>query len=234
MGSRAAVGYVSSVGTTRSYRTAKKSHLSEIVINENIKPASGTVRVIDEHGVNHGILPLQKALKLSHHAKLDLVLVSPVKHDDPEQSPVCKIMDSHKYVFEKKKKEHATKKKQKESTSKALAMKEVRIGTSIDHNDILFKLKTAGKFLERGHSVRIVFQFRRSRVMDMEARKKRAYELLVTCNEVLSESGHEMHGQRKATNAGVRTLFVPGSPAKDAVKGQPNKIVFEDEEKSEK
>ena len=66
-------------------------------MNERIR--SKEVRLIDETGTNHGVVPTSKALSMADAADLDLVLISP-----NQAPPVAKIMDYGKYKYELAKK----------------------------------------------------------------------------------------------------------------------------------
>ena len=50
------------------------------------------MRLIDQNGENHGVVPTSKALKMAEDADLDLVLISP-----NQEPPVAKILDYGKY-----------------------------------------------------------------------------------------------------------------------------------------
>lgn len=69
--------------------------------------------------------------------------------------PVCKIMDFGKFTFEKKKKEHDSKKKQK-----VTQVKEVKFRPNIDDHDYDFKLTNILRFLEEGDKIKATVQFR--------------------------------------------------------------------------
>ena len=60
------------------------------------------MRLIDENGENHGVVPTSKALKMAEDADLDLVLISP-----NQEPPVAKILDYGKYKYELAKKAKA-------------------------------------------------------------------------------------------------------------------------------
>ena len=68
---------------------------------------SREVRLIDEKGENHGIVPTSKALKMAEESGLDLVLISP-----NQEPPVAKILDYGKYKYDMAKKAKEAKKKQ--------------------------------------------------------------------------------------------------------------------------
>ena len=81
---------------------------------------------------------------------MDLVEVAPMA--DP---PVCKIMDYGKYKYQKSKKLHEAKKKQK-----TIQVKEIKLRPKIEEHDIRFKEKHIKRFLEAGNKVRLVVVFR--------------------------------------------------------------------------
>ena len=65
-------------------------------MNERIRARE--VRLIDENGVNHGVIETSKALKMAYDADLDLVLISP-----NQVPPVAKILNYGKYKYEQEK-----------------------------------------------------------------------------------------------------------------------------------
>ena len=66
------------------------------------------VRLIDQNGDNHDVVPTRKALEMAQEAELDLVEVAP-----NAKPPVCRIMDYGKFAYEKTKKEREARKQQK-------------------------------------------------------------------------------------------------------------------------
>jgi translation initiation factor IF-3 len=68
---------------------------------------------------------------------------------------VVKVMDYGKFTFEKKKKEHESKRKQK-----VTQVKEVKFRPNIDDHDYDFKLRNAVRFLGDGDKVKATVQFR--------------------------------------------------------------------------
>ena len=117
-------------------------------MNEKIR--SREVRLIDESGENHGVVPTLTALKMAKEADLDLVIISP-----NQEPPVAKIMDYTKFMFEQKKKQKEAKKKQA-----VVSVKEVRLSPVIDQNDFDTKLRQAIKFLEKGDKVKVSIRFK--------------------------------------------------------------------------
>lgn len=117
-------------------------------MNEKIR--SKEVRLIDNEGVNHGVVPTAKALALAEEADLDLVLISP-----NQAPPVAKILDYGKYKYEMAKKAKEAKKKQH-----VVEIKEVKVRYKIDVHDYEVRIKSVRKFISQGNKVKIVVMLR--------------------------------------------------------------------------
>lgn len=117
-------------------------------MNERIR--SKEVRLIDENGTNHGIVPTTKALAMADEAGLDLVLISP-----NQAPPVAKILDYGKYKYEMAKKAKEAKKKQH-----VVEVKEIKVRYKIDVHDYEVRLKNVRKFISQGNKVKIVVMLR--------------------------------------------------------------------------
>lgn len=117
-------------------------------MNERIR--SKEVRLIDDKGTNHGIVPTSKALQMAEDADLDLVLISP-----NQAPPVAKILDYGKYKYELAKKAKEAKKKQH-----IVEVKEVKVRYKIDVHDYEVRLKSVRKFISQGNKVKIVVMLR--------------------------------------------------------------------------
>ena len=117
-------------------------------MNEYIR--SREVRLIDENGENHGVVPTSKALRMAEDADLDLVLISP-----NQEPPVAKILDYGKYKYELAKKAKEAKKKQH-----VVEIKEVKMRYKIDVHDYEVRIKAARKFISQGNKVKGVVMLR--------------------------------------------------------------------------
>lgn len=117
-------------------------------MNEKIR--SKEVRLIDENGNNHGVVPTAKALEMAEDAGLDLVVISP-----NQAPPVAKILDYGKYKYELAKKAKEAKKKQH-----VVEVKEVKVRYKIDVHDYEVRLKNVRKFISQGNKVKIVVMLR--------------------------------------------------------------------------
>lgn len=117
-------------------------------MNEKIR--SREVRLIDDAGENHGVVPTLTALKMAKDADLDLVIISP-----NQEPPVAKIMNYGKYKYETEKKAKEAKKKQH-----VVEIKEVKIRYKIDTHDYDVRVKNIKKFIAQGNKVKIVVMLR--------------------------------------------------------------------------
>lgn len=117
-------------------------------MNEKIR--SKEVRLIDENGNNHGVVPTAKALEMADEAGLDLVVISP-----NQAPPVAKILDYGKYKYDMAKKAKEAKKKQH-----VVEVKEVKVRYKIDVHDYEVRLKNVRKFISQGNKVKIVVMLR--------------------------------------------------------------------------
>lgn len=117
-------------------------------MNEHITVRS--VRLVDQNGDNHGVVPTDKARSMAADAGLDLVEVSP--NADP---PVCKILDYGKFKYEAQKKKNEARKKQK-----VIEVKEIKIRPNIDEHDYGVKFRAMQKFIDGGDKVKVTMRFR--------------------------------------------------------------------------
>jgi len=126
----------------------KRSAKSFIRINERIRARE--VRVIDENGVQLGILQPFEALRIARERGLDLVEVSP-----NAVPPVCRIQDYGRYLYEKEKSERAARKRQK-----VITVKEVKFSVTVDEHDYQTKKNQVNRFLVEGDKVKASLRFR--------------------------------------------------------------------------
>jgi translation initiation factor IF-3 len=106
--------------------------------------------LIGSDGTNHGVVPIQEALRVSQEANLDLVEVAP--NADP---PVCRVMDVGKYIYERKKKEREARKAQAK-----VEIKEIRLRPKTSEHHRGFKVRDARRWLEEGKKVKVRIRFR--------------------------------------------------------------------------
>jgi translation initiation factor IF-3 len=132
----------------RAIALDKRSAKSFIRINERIRARE--IRVIDENGVQLGIMAPYEALRTARERGLDLVEVSPTA-----VPPVCRIQDYGRYLYEKEKSERAARKKQK-----VITVKEVKFSVTVDEHDYQTKKNQAVRFLSDGDKVKASLRFR--------------------------------------------------------------------------
>lgn len=115
-------------------------------VNDRIRAPK--VRVVLFNGDQLGVMSAREALDKAKSIGLDLVEIAP--NADP---PVCRIVDYGKYKYEQSK---LKKQKSKSSTR----MKEVKFRVGTGQHDYNIKMGRAEGFLDTGHKVRMVLQFR--------------------------------------------------------------------------
>lgn len=158
-------------------------------MNHAIRAA--TLRVIDEEGVQIGVLSKEEALRMAYERELDLVEISP--NTNP---PVAKIVDWGKYNYQKTKQLQKTKR-----NSKSLEVKQMRFGLKISDHDLGTKLRKTTVFLEQGHKVKLVI-FYRGREL---AHKDIGFTL---ANKVIELFGDTIAVDQQPQLAGKQLIFV--------------------------
>ena len=116
------------------------------------------VQLIDDEGVNHGVVSIDEALRLAEEAGMDLVEISP-----NSQPPVCKITDLGKLKYQSQKKAAEARKKQK-----TIEIKEIKMRPNIDTHDYEVKLKAVRRFFEDGDKVKLTLRFRGREMAHLE------------------------------------------------------------------
>ena len=117
-------------------------------INQFIKAEK--VRLISQTGEQLGVVELKEALAKAKDQELDLVQMN--KDSD---TPVCKMMDYGKHLFDQKKQKAASKKKTKKTQ-----LKEIKFRPGTDENDYQIKMRNIIKFLNDGDKAKITMRFR--------------------------------------------------------------------------
>lgn len=136
-------------------------------INANIRARE--LRVIDETGLNRGVIPFEEALSLAKAANLDLIEISP-----NTVPPIAKIADYGKFQYEQNKKQKEIKAKSKITEVKNI---QVKIGTG--EHDLELKAKKTSEWLGEGHRVKIdLFLPGRAKHFDQAFLKERLERML--------------------------------------------------------
>jgi translation initiation factor IF-3 len=160
-------------------------------VNERIRISP--IRLIDETNNQVGIVETYDALSRARDAGLDLVEVSP--NADP---PVCRIMDYGKWLYQQKRKEKLSHKKQH-----TIVLKEIRLRPKIDDHDRQIKIKHAIKFLEKGYKVQFTMLFRGREMMHVD----HGFEMM---NEILETVESVAKLEREPKKLGRRMTMVVG------------------------
>ena len=136
------------IGDTKIAPNDNRNNKNQAIMNERIR--SKEVRLIDQDGQNHGVMPTSKALQMAYDADLDLVLINP-----NQEPPVAKILNYGKYKYEQEKRAKEAKKKQH-----TVEVKEIKIRYKIDTHDYQVRIKSIEKFIAQGNKVKIVVMLR--------------------------------------------------------------------------
>ncbi|WP_081412947.1 translation initiation factor IF-3 [Chitinilyticum aquatile] len=131
-----------------TWRTTIAAQEKEPRINGEI--TAREIRLQGEEGEQLGVVSLREALEKAEELEVDLVEIAP-----NAQPPVCRLMDYGKFKYQKSKKEHAAKLKQKQ-----IQVKEVKLRPGTDENDYQIKLRNLIRFLEDGDKAKVTLRFR--------------------------------------------------------------------------
>lgn len=162
-------------------------------MNENIKAKE--VRLIDDEGINHGVVSTLKALRMAQEKDLDLILVSP-----NQEPPVAKILDYGKYKYEVEKRAKEARKKQK-----TVEVKEIKIRYKIDTHDYQVRIKNIKKFLADGNKVKIVVMLRGREMQHSEL----AFSLAERFLEDLKDVKMTVERKPSAEGRNIITILAP-------------------------
>ncbi len=108
------------------------------------------VVVIDHEKKMLGEMNTQDAIRLAREQGLELVEVSPLA-----RPPVCRIMDFGKFIYERKRRERQSRKKQK-----VISIREIRMSLKISDHDYQVKLRKTIELLEHGDKVKVSLRLR--------------------------------------------------------------------------
>lgn len=103
------------------------------------------VRLVDETGIQIGVVPLPQALEMAKAKGLDLIQVT-----EKVEPPVAKIGDYGKYLYSLQKKE-----RKMNVGHKGGEVKSIRLTFNISDNDIETRAIASEKFLKSGDKVKV-------------------------------------------------------------------------------
>ncbi|MCA9375975.1 MAG: translation initiation factor IF-3 [Candidatus Doudnabacteria bacterium] len=127
----------------RRRRRPQKIEKPKAIVLANEEIRFPEIRVISDDGEMLGVMTPAKAAAIAQEKGLDVVVVNP-----KAEPPVAKFTDVNKFKYQQEKDRRAKK-------GKKVEVKGVRISIRISENDLLFKARTADKFLAQGNKVRI-------------------------------------------------------------------------------
>lgn len=130
------------------FQTKESTIRDRFRINNRIRARE--VRLIDENGVQVGIVSVREALILSEERGLDLVEVAP-----NAVPPVCRLLDYGKFRYEQSKKEREARRNQKQAD-----LKQIRLMPKTDDHDLGVKANQARRFITAGDKVKFNVRFR--------------------------------------------------------------------------
>ncbi len=133
------------------------------------------MRLIDAEGQQVGIVSNAEAQAAAEAAGMDLVLMA------EGDTPVCKIMDYGKHIFEAKKQKSAQRKK-----AKRIQVKEIKFRPGTEEGDYQVKLRNLVRFLENGDKAKVTMRYRGREMAHQEI----GMELLKRVEADLSELGN--------------------------------------------
>jgi translation initiation factor IF-3 len=140
--------------------------------NEEIEAPN--LRLIDADGTQVGIVSNAEAKEKADAAGMDLVMMA------DGETPVCKIMDYGKHVFEAKKQKAAQKKR-----AKRTQIKEMKFRPGTEEGDYQVKLRNLVRFLENGDKAKVTLRYRGRELAHQEL----GMEILKRVEGDLSELG---------------------------------------------
>jgi translation initiation factor IF-3 len=140
--------------------------------NEEIEAPN--LRLIDADGTQIGIVSNAEAKERADAAGMDLVMMA------DGETPVCKIMDYGKHVFEAKKQKAAQKKR-----AKRTQIKEMKFRPGTEEGDYQVKLRSLVRFLENGDKAKVTLRYRGRELAHQEL----GMEILKRVEGDLSELG---------------------------------------------
>ena len=105
-----------------------------------------------------GVVSLREALELADEAEVDLVEIAP--QADPA---VCRLMDFGKFRYQRQKKAHDARLKQK-----TIQLKEVKFRPGTEENDYQVKVRNIVRFLNEGDKAKITMRFKGREIAHQE------------------------------------------------------------------
>lgn len=170
-----------------------------------------------------GKLPFAKIQEEAAKLKLDMVEVA----TQPEV--VIRLMDFQAFIEEKKRqrkqREALMGTQPKDLEEPLLPLKEIQIGTNIEHHDFELKKELMRKFLDKKHPVKLVIKMKRGSSLKNEAGPQKANELI---NRVLSDLADVLaldktkHDPKPVPGSVVKFFYPKMSTSSSSAKAAPD------------
>ncbi len=151
------------------------------------------MRLLDEKGVQIGVVSKLEALQKAKEFNVDVVEIAP-----NAKPPVAKLIDYKKFKYQESKKDREAKK-----TQKNVGVKEVRLRPFIEQHDFDTWLKRATEFIEKGNQVKINVLFKGREL----GRKQFGFEVM---NRFIAQlSGVKVVREPRMEGRVLATMVVP-------------------------
>jgi len=148
----------------------KNDLASKFKVNEEIR-LHGNVRVVGE-GLESKVVSIEEARRIAESMGLDLVDLG-----GRQETPVLKVCNYEKMVYEMKK----AAKKNKQHTK---PLKDIQLSVNIAKHDMETKANNARKFIEDGCRVRVTLTMKGRELSRREENKKSILEFIVMLEDV--------------------------------------------------
>ncbi len=157
--------------------------------------------MIGADGSQHGVVPIEEALRRAEEAQLDLVEVAPTA-----QPPVCRILDYGKFKYQQHKKEVEARRKQTTTV-----VKELRLGYRTDVGDLERQIQKAREFLAEGDRVKFALRFRGREMAYQDLGRQKLMRVCEALQDVATVEGTpRMEGRL------MGVILAPGAKKKPA------------------
>lgn len=153
--------------------------------NRNDSIVASPLRVLDEKGVQIGILTRDEALAKAREEEKDLVMITAAANP-----PVVKIIDFRKFLYQQEKKEQEAKKGMKKAGTK-----DIQLSVFIAEGDTARLQKKAQEFLEEGYQVRVKLMLRGREMAKREMGFERITSFIASLEEATVASPPRMQGR---------------------------------------
>ena len=151
-------------------RQKKIDLFSKFKVNEEIR-LTGNVRVVGE-GIESRVVPIGEARRIAEEMELDLVDLG-----GKQETPVLKVCNYEKMVYEMKK-------AAKKSKQSAKPLKDIQLSVNIAKHDMETKANNVRRFIEDGCRVRVTLTMKGRELSRREENKKSILEFIVMLDDV--------------------------------------------------